>query len=94
MVTGVQTCALPISKFLEQSIFAKGLSTEATEQLGLYARQIWAQAFDKMVPKAEALVALDKANPQANQRMRFGVYFYAEEAQPLENGSDPKRRIS
>ena len=72
------------SKFLEQSIFAHGLSVEATEQLGLFAREIWAQAFDKMVHKTETLVARDKANPQASQRMRFGVYFYTEETKPAD----------
>lgn len=77
-------------KFLEQSIFTTGLTIEATEQLGVFAREIWAQAFEKVVPKAETLVERDKSNPQATQRMRFGVYFYAEETQPQENESKPK----
>lgn len=72
------------SKFLEQSIFAKGLTIEATEQLGVFAREIWLQAFEKMVHKAETLVECHKANAQANQRMRFGVYFYAEETKPVD----------
>ena len=77
-------------KFLEQSIFTTGLTIEATEQLGVFAREIWAQAFEKVVPKAETLVERDKSNPQATQRMRFGAYFYAEETQPQENESKPK----
>jgi hypothetical protein len=81
-------------KFLEQSIFAKGLTEEATKQLGLVAREVWVKAFEKVVPRAEALVARDKGNPQANQRMRFGIYFYAEETEPQENESNPKHRRS
>ena len=79
-------------KFLEQSIFAKDLTAEATAQLGLFAREIWVKAFEKVVPRAEALVERDKGNPQANQRMRFGIYFYAEETSPLEDESNLKRR--
>ena len=77
-------------KFLEQSIFTKNLTVDATEQLGLVAREVWAQAFEKMVPTAEALIKRDKGNPQATQRMRFGIYFYAEGARPREDESNPK----
>ena len=81
-------------KFLEQSIFAKNLTVEATEQLGVFAREIWALAFEKVVPRAEKLIERDKGNPHANQRMRFGVYFYAEETKHQEDKSNPKRRGS
>jgi hypothetical protein len=70
-------------KFLEQSIFANGLTVEATERLGVLAREVWMQAFETMVPRAEKLVELGKGDPQATQRMRFGTYFYAEETMPL-----------
>ncbi len=79
------------SKFLEQSVFARGLTVEATAQLGVFAREIWAEAFEKVVPRAEKLIERDKGNPDANQRMRFGVYFYAEETKPQEDKSNPKR---
>ena len=79
------------NKFLEQSIFAKGLTVEATEQLGVFAREVWMHAFETMVPRAETLIANDNGNPEATQRMRFGIYFYAEDAGPLADESNPKR---
>lgn len=78
-------------KFLEQSIFAKGLTVEATEQLGVFAREVWLQAFEKMVPRAATLVASDEGNPKATQRMRFGIYFYAEDTEPRKDESIPKK---
>jgi hypothetical protein len=82
-------------KFLEQSIFANGLTVEATERLGVLAREVWMQAFETMVPRAEKLVELGKGDPQATQRMRFGTYFYAEETMPLgdESKSKPRKTV-
>jgi hypothetical protein len=50
-------------KFLEQSIFANGLTAEATAQLGVVSREVWTQAFEAMVPIVEKLVACDKRKP-------------------------------
>ena len=64
-------------KFLEQSVFAAGLTAQSTEGLGEIARELWAQAFQRMVARAQKRVDADRAKADAFHRMRFGVYFYA-----------------
>ena len=65
-------------RFLEQSVFAASLTPESAAQLGGVAREIWAQAFERMVAEANARVALDRQSPTASRRMRFGVFYYAD----------------
>ena len=65
-------------RFLEQSVFAASLTPESAEQLGEIAREIWAQAFERMVAEANARVDQDRAQPRATHRMRFGAFFYAD----------------
>jgi Family of unknown function (DUF6502) len=68
-------------KFLEQSIFADGLTAESVDVLHAAARQAWAHAFSDVVAQARARVELDAALDDqglAPMRMRFGVYFYNE----------------
>ena len=81
------------AKFLEQSIFAKGLTAESAEQLGGLARELWSQLFEKMVPEAETLVQRDKDKTDANQRMRLGIYFYAEASDALEVKARSQRHL-
>jgi hypothetical protein len=64
-------------RFLEQSVFAEGLSAESTRLLGEFARGLWANAFQAMVVRAQELIDQDKGKPEADQRFRYGVYFYA-----------------
>jgi Family of unknown function (DUF6502) len=74
-------------KFLEQSIFADGLTAESVELLHAAARQAWAQAFSDLVAQARQRVELDAPLDDqglAPMRMRFGVYFYNE---AVENAS-------
>jgi hypothetical protein len=68
-------------KFLEQSIFADGLTAESVDVLHIAARQAWAHAFSDVVAQARARVELDAPLDDqglAPMRMRFGVYFYNE----------------
>lgn len=65
-------------KFLEQSVFASGLSPQSTEQLGASARRLWKTAFQQMVGEASQRLQQDKTNDETSMRMRFGVYYYAE----------------
>ena len=64
-------------KFLEQSLFANGLSQASTEMLAQTARQAWKQSFDQLATQARARITADAATPD-NFRIRFGVYFYSE----------------
>lgn len=63
--------------FLEQSVYADGLTTESIELLHQAARQAWSQAFDAVVGKARERVDCDMAT-EGRERMRFGTYFFSE----------------
>jgi hypothetical protein len=70
-------------RMLEQSVFASGLSPLSAEQLGEVARELWADAFSRMVAEATRRVELDADQNERPTRMRFGVYYYQE---PQEDG--------
>ncbi|MEY4752232.1 MAG: hypothetical protein RIQ60_4446 [Pseudomonadota bacterium] len=65
-------------KYLEQSVYADGLSVASVQALQNVARQLWSKSFDVMVKSATDRVELDTNDPHANSRMRFGVYYYHE----------------
>jgi len=65
-------------KFLEQSVFASGLSPRSTHALGTLARKLWRGAFQQMVREATPRYQQDSREQTGSMRMRFGVYFYAE----------------
>jgi len=66
-------------RFLEQSVFADGLSEGSVEQLREKAVAAWLVAFEAMVADATRLVEHDAdIEARSQQRMRFGVYFYSE----------------
>jgi hypothetical protein len=65
-------------KYLEQSVYADGLSQASVHALQNVARQLWSKTFDVMVKSATDRVDLDTNDANANSRMRFGVYYYHE----------------
>lgn len=65
------------ARYLEQSVFANGLSTDSAERLHRIARDAWAVAFERMVDEAQRSVDAD-ADAGVDGRVRFGVYFYSE----------------
>lgn len=69
---------------LEQSVFADQLHQASVAQLQQLARQLWQQDFKTMVDEASRLCVIDEARG-GQQRVRFGVYFYAE---PMNNGAE------
>lgn len=83
LAAAVSNLTLSAPKFLEQSIYADGLTPESIEHLHDVARKAWAQAFDTMVTQARQRVDLDDKS-DGNLRMRYGTYFYSE---PTEAGS-------
>jgi len=66
-------------KFLEQSIFANGMTQESIDHLHQCARDAWSAAFTTMVTEARKRVDID-SETDSDIRMRFGVYFYSEPA--------------
>lgn len=73
-------------KFLEQSVFASGLSPRSTQALAALARKLWRGAFQEMAREAAPRYQQDSRDHQGSMRMRFGVYFYAA---PLPADAEP-----
>lgn len=61
---------------LEQSVYADQLSPQSAEALSAMARQIWTRAFHQVATAATRLCRTDQGLPEANQRVRFGMYCY------------------
>ena len=51
---------------------------------------LWAEAFHKMVGRAQQQVDRDIGKPQSDRRIRFGVYFYS--AQSAKPGAEPAKK--
>jgi hypothetical protein len=83
IAAAVHNLTEPGRRFLEQSVFADGLSNASVEQLREKAVAAWLAAFESMVRDATERVERDAAvDDEAQHRMRFGVYFYSEPQQP------------
>jgi hypothetical protein len=77
IAAAVSNITLERPKFLEQSIYADGLTAASIEHLHAASRVAWSKAFEAIVTQARARVDADSAT-DGDQRMRFGVYFYSE----------------
>jgi hypothetical protein len=74
-------------RFLEQSVFANGLSEVSAVDLARLARELWRPALQSMVDAATEKVNADKQVAHTPMRMRFGVYYYEESEEPRQTGS-------
>jgi len=75
-------------KFLEQSVFADGLSPESVQELNLMANALWAQVLQAVMAKAVPLCDRDLDHP-APQRFRLGLFtFSAPEFKAPNTGDD------
>ena len=82
LAAGVHNLSGPGSKkFLEQSVFADGLSTESVQQLEHLAGALWMQVLNAMVRAAVPLSEKDEP-AGGDQRIRVGMFCYAEPAEP------------
>ena len=79
IAAAVSNLTLDAPKFLEQSIYADGLTPASVDQLQLAARAAWARAFESVVTEARKRVDADAAG-DGDRRVRFGVYFFSEPA--------------
>jgi hypothetical protein len=67
-------------KYLEQSVFADGLSAASVRELEQLANQLWKDAMTCMVKAAVPLCEIDE--PQGgDQRLRLGMFCYSEPMQ-------------
>lgn len=80
IAAAVSNLTLDAPKFLEQSIYADGLSQASIELLHAAARKAWAAAFDEVVGEARERLEQDRGGSDTDHRMRFGVYFFSEPA--------------
>jgi hypothetical protein len=73
-------------RFLEQSVFADGLSEASVRVLHQLANQIWADALQRVVDQAVPLCEQDEgtANPQ---RFRLGVFSFSAPEAPQDQSS-------
>lgn len=85
--------------FLEQSVYADGLTKESVEVMHAAARQAWARAFQIVVARARERVDHDKAS-DGDLRIRFGSYFFSEPVSaptrgpvPADAPSTPRQRV-
>jgi Family of unknown function (DUF6502) len=77
------------SPFLEQSVFADGLSPESVRELQELSRRIWESALRRIYALATDRIENDqRVGGDQAMRMRFGVYFFSEPDSPLTRDSD------
>lgn len=76
MATAVQNIKGGSDPMLEQSVYANKLTHQSAATLNALSRQIWTKAFHEVVTEATKLCREDEQNPEANQRVRFGMYYY------------------
>jgi hypothetical protein len=67
--------------FLEQAVYAQGLTTESAAELATLARTLWSGVFAAMVDAARSKVDAESGDG-GDQRIRFGTYFYSEPVVP------------
>jgi hypothetical protein len=82
IAAAVHNLTLGGPKFLEQSVFVDGLSTQSAEHLHDVARRLWQDAFETMVTRARERVQAD-APINADASIRFGVYYYSQPSDPI-----------
>lgn len=61
---------------LEQAVYADGLRPASAEALRALAREIWLKAFHEFAREATKLYRRDEGLPDADRRVRFGMYCY------------------
>jgi hypothetical protein len=86
----VSNLTLKAPKYLEQSVYADGLTPASIELLHLAAREAWGHTFESMVTQARDRVDLDSAG-DGNLRMRFGAYFFSEPVKAPAKPAAPRR---
>lgn len=68
-------------RWVEQAVFADGLSAESFAQVDAEARRLWKDAMRRLVPMLEGLIREDEAAGRATDaRVRIGLYAFGETA--------------
>jgi Family of unknown function (DUF6502) len=77
VAAGTHNLTMAGPKYLEQSIWADGLSADSVQHLHQVSRKAWDETFQIVVGQASERVAAD-AGGDENHRIRVGVYFFSE----------------
>ncbi len=64
---------------LEQSAFSQTLSAEDASELEQTARLLWTRVLQQFLQKATVAEKRSRKKPEANHRVRFGMYFHSAE---------------
>jgi hypothetical protein len=75
--------------FLERSVHYDALGPESVEALRTLSRELAVKAMQEINARALELQQQDADNPNASQRMTFGVYFYSRDEQDTEGPPAP-----
>ena len=75
----------PGKTFLEQSVFADGLSRESAKQLETLANSLWRHVLEEMVKAAVPLCKQDEPSG-GNRRIRLGMFCFSA---PMQGGDAP-----
>ena len=67
----------PQKSFLEQSVFADGLSAESVATLHQLSNTLWREVLERVVQAATPLCEQDKETPQP-ERFRLGLFSYSQ----------------
>jgi hypothetical protein len=89
LAAAVHNLTTPGPRFLEQSLFAHGLTQESTAELACLARELWRPALQSMVDAASARVQADREAQATPMRMRFGIYYYEDRQDDNEQEDRP-----
>ncbi len=81
IAAAVSNLTTKADRFLEQSIYADGLTQESAALLHDVARQAWSTAFEIVLRRARERVDHDKKG-DGELRIRFGSYFFSEPVPP------------
>ncbi|HYF61052.1 MAG TPA: DUF6502 family protein [Burkholderiaceae bacterium] len=76
--------------FVEQALYADGLSAESATVAAERARLFWTELLRQMAPELQRLEDDDRiAGRPAARRVRIGLYCYAEPLPPIDDSDDP-----
>ena len=99
LAAGVHNLTAPADqkRYLEQSVFADGLSVASTAKLQALATSLWQPVLQAMVQAAQPLCDQDAPNPlqpqqaAGDQRIRLGMFCYATpmQAAPVAGAAQP-----
>jgi hypothetical protein len=81
IAAAVSNLTTKADRFLEQSIYADGLTQESVALLHAAARQAWSAAFESVLRRARERVDHDRKS-DGELRIRFGSYFFSEPVLP------------